>query len=177
VIQGDPLSPLLFVLVMEAFSRMIIATVERDLMSGFLVGLRHLEVMVVSHLLFANDKLIFCEPKVEQLRNLRCLLLCFEVVSGLKINMSKCDIVPIGEVGDIEGLSRILGCGVGSMLFKYLGLPLGAHYKDPSIWNTVIEKMEIKLAGWKRMYLTEGGRLTMIKSIFSNIPTYYLSLF
>ena len=115
------MSPLLFVLVMEAFSRMMTATVERDLMSGFLVGSRHLEVMVVSHLLFADDTLIFCEPKVEQICNLRCLLLCFEAVFGLKINLSKCDIVPIGEVGDVEGLSRILGYGVGSMPFTYLG--------------------------------------------------------
>jgi hypothetical protein len=121
--------------------------------------------------------LIFCEPKVEQLRNLICLLLCFEAVSGLKINLSKCDIVPISEVGDVEGLSRILGYGVGWVPFTYLGFPLGAQYMDPSIWNNVIEKMEIKLARWKRMYLSKGGRLTMIKSTLSNLPTYYLSLF
>ncbi|XP_059446648.1 uncharacterized protein LOC132178217 [Corylus avellana] len=117
--QRDPLSPLLFVLVMEAFSRMMNATVERDLMAGFSVGSRHSELMVVSHLLFADDTLIFCEPKVEQLR----------------------------EVGDVEGLSRILGCGVDSVPFAYLGLPSGAHYKDPFIWNNVIEKIETKLAG------------------------------
>jgi hypothetical protein len=62
--------------------------------------------------------------------------------------------------------------------FMYLSLPLGAHDKDPSIWNTVIEKMEIKkLARWKRMYLSKGDRLTMIKSTLSNLPAYYLSLF
>jgi hypothetical protein len=53
--KGTLLSPLLFVLVIEAFSRMMTATVERDLMSGVLVGSRHLEAMVVSHLLFADN--------------------------------------------------------------------------------------------------------------------------
>jgi hypothetical protein len=119
--QGDSLSPLLFVLV-EAFSRMMNATVERDLMSGFFVGSK---VMVVSHLLFADDTLIFCKPNVEQLCNLRYLLLCFEVVSGLKINLSKSIIAPIGEVEDVEGLARILGCGVDSVPFTYLGFTFG----------------------------------------------------
>ena len=64
------------------------------------------------------------------------------------------------------------------MPFTYLGLPLGAHDKDLSIWNTVIEKMEIKkLARSKQMYLSKGDRLTMIKSTLSNLPAYYLSLF
>ena len=70
---------------MEAFSRMVIATVERGLMSGFSVGLRNQEEMIVSHLLFADDMLIFCEPTVQQFRNLRYLFLCFEAVSRLKI--------------------------------------------------------------------------------------------
>ena len=79
--QGDPLSPLLFVLVMEAFSKMMNLVVERGLLAGFSVGSRPSEAMGVSHLLFADDTLIFCEPKVEQIQNLRCLLLCFEATS------------------------------------------------------------------------------------------------
>jgi hypothetical protein len=175
--QGDPLSPLLFVVVMEAFSKMINVAVERELLSGFLVGSRHFEVMKVSHLLFTDDTLIFCKPKVEQICNLRCLLLCFEAVLELKINLSKSVNVPIGEVGDMKGLSSILGCGVESLPLTYFGFPLGAPYKNPLIWNTVIEKMESKLAGWKHMYLFKGDRLTLIKSTLFNIPTYYLSLF
>ena len=38
---------------------------------------------------------------------------------------------------------------VGCLPMSYLGMPLGAHYKDPSIWNPIIERMEKKLAGWK----------------------------
>jgi hypothetical protein len=73
----------------------------------------------VSHLLFADDMLFFCEPVVEQFRNLRCLLLCFEVASGLKINLSKYEIVQVGDVGDVASLASILGCGVALLLIKF----------------------------------------------------------
>jgi hypothetical protein len=60
---------------------------------------------------------------------------------------------------------------------KYLGLPLGAKFKESTIWNPIIEKMERHLAGWKRLYLSKGGKVTLIKSTLSNLPTYFLSLF
>ena len=60
---------------------------------------------------------------------------------------------------------------------KYLGLPLGAKFKDKTIWNPILEKMERRLAGWKRLYLSKGGRVTLIKSTLSNLPTYFLSLY
>jgi hypothetical protein len=74
-------------------------------------------------------------------------------------------------------LAHLLGCRVASLPLTYLGLPLGASYKSMSIWNGVIEKMERRLAGWKRMYLSKGGRLTLLKSELFNLPTYLLSLF
>jgi hypothetical protein len=93
------------------------------------------------------------------------------------INLGKSEIVPIGEVEDVEGLAPLLGCQVTSLPMKYLGLPLGASYKAVSIWNGVIEKMERRLVGWKLMYLSKGGRLTLFKSTLSNLPTYYLLLY
>ncbi|KAF5470013.1 hypothetical protein F2P56_010566, partial [Juglans regia] len=60
---------------------------------------------------------------------------------------------------------------------KYLGLPLGASFKSERIWNDVVERVEHRLAAWKRLYLSKGGRLTLIKSTLSNLPTYFLSLF
>ena len=65
-------------------------------------------------------------------------------------------IVPVGDVGDLNGLARILCCKVGTLPLRYLGMPLGAHYKDSSIWNPIIEKMENQLSRWKQLYLLKG---------------------
>jgi hypothetical protein len=51
---------------------------------------------------------------------------------------------------------------------KYLGISLGAHYKASTIWSGIIEKVDHRLAGWKRLYLLEGSRLTLIKSTLFN---------
>jgi hypothetical protein len=103
--------------------------------------------------------------------------LCFEAVSGLRINLGKSEIVPVGPIDDVEALALVLGGQIASLPMKYLGLPLGARYKSKEIWNPILEKMERRLAGWKKSYLSKGGRLTLIKSTLSSLPTYFLSLF
>ena len=66
---------------------------------------------------------------------------------------------------------------VDNLPMIYLGMPLGTSYKTASIWNPILERMEKKLMGWKRLYLSKGGRLTSLKSTLSSLLTYYLSLF
>jgi hypothetical protein len=140
--QGDPLSPLLFVVVMEALSRMLIAAMDQGNLIGSSVRSKDSDALVVNYLLLADDTLIFCGVQEEQIRHLRCIFLRFEVASGLRINLGKSGIVPIGEIEDVEGLAQLLGCRVASLPMTYLGLPFGASYKAVSIWNGVIEKME-----------------------------------
>ena len=41
----------------------------------------------------------------------------------------------------------------------------------------ILEKIERKLAGQKNLYLSKRGRLTLLKSTLSGLPTYFLSLF
>ena len=82
--------------------------------------------------------------------------------------------VPRGEVDNVHALA--FGCRIGSLPITYLGMPLGASYKSPTIWNPILEKIERKLAGWK-MYLSKGRRLMLLKSTLSSLLTYYLSLF
>jgi hypothetical protein len=40
-----------------------------------------------------------------------------------------------------------------------------------------VEKIKCRLASWKMIYLSKGGRITLIKRTLSNLPTYFLSLF
>jgi hypothetical protein len=77
----------------------------------------------------------------------------------------------------VESLAGILGCGVATWPVKYLGILLGAFYKSIHIWDGVIENIKHGLASWKRLCLSKGGKVTLIKSTLANIPTYYLSIF
>ena len=95
--QGDPLSPFLFVIVIEALSHLLDRAVREGLCSGFIVGKSDETSLMVSHLLFADDTLIFCDADSDQISNLRHVFSWFEVCSGLKINLSKFEIVSMGD--------------------------------------------------------------------------------
>ena len=151
--------------------------VVRGYLEGFSVDNANASSLKVSHMLFADNTLVFCRATRDQLQHLKGVLLCFEAVSGLRINLGKFEIVPVGPVADVDNLVQVLGGRIASLPMKYLGLPLGARYKSKDIWNPILEKMERRLAGWKRSYLSKRGRLTLIKSTLSSLPTYFLSLF
>jgi hypothetical protein len=120
---------------MEALSKMLSVTVDSGRRLGFSVG-SILLVVNVSHLLFADDTLVFCEANLSHLRYLRVLLLCFEAVSGLKVNSAKSLLVPVGNVNNVVELALILGCGTSSLPMKYLGIHLG-RVTRPSLFGMV----------------------------------------
>ena len=70
----------------------------------------------------------------------------FQAISGLKINLGKSELVPVGTVPEVEDLAAVLGCKVATLPMSYLGLPLGSSFKDKTIWNGIVEKMEFRLA-------------------------------
>jgi hypothetical protein len=120
---------------------MIYLAIHGGLLEGFTVG-----NITISHLLFASDTLIFCKSMPAQLRYLRSLFLLFEAASGLKVNLAKSTLIPMGNVEQVDSLACILGCGVATLPVKYLGLPLEASFKAKHIWDVVIEKIEHRLA-------------------------------
>ncbi|RVW60790.1 LINE-1 reverse transcriptase-like [Vitis vinifera] len=174
--QGDPLSPYLFVLGMEVLSTLLRRAGEGGFLSGCRLRGRGGVELIVSHLLFADDTIIFCKAKREQVTNLSWVLAWFEAASGLRINLAKSALIPVGQVDELEELAAELGCRLGVLPTVYLGLPLGAHHKTSSSWDGVEERMRRRLAQWKRQYISKGGRITLIKSTLASIPIYFLSL-
>jgi hypothetical protein len=120
--------------------------------------------------------LVFCGANPNHLGHLRVLLLFFKADSSLKVNLGKSVLVPIGNVDNMGELTGILGCGTSSLPLKYLGILLGASYKEKCIWEVMWKRWSVGWPNWKRMYLSKGGRVTLIKSTLSNLPTYFVPL-
>uniref|UniRef100_A0A2N9I916 Reverse transcriptase domain-containing protein n=1 Tax=Fagus sylvatica TaxID=28930 RepID=A0A2N9I916_FAGSY len=103
--------------------------------------------LLISHLLFADDTLIFCEADPEHIVHLRSILLWFEAISGLRANLGKSELVQVSEVPFLEELADIMGCKTSTLPMKYLGLPLGAKFKSKDIWNPIVEKIGAPIGG------------------------------
>lgn len=136
------LSPLLFVMVSKVLNKMI-RRVKGRFIRGFEVGSRGVSIF---HLQFVDDTMIFCEANVEHLGYLRCIFRCFEVVSGLNINLAKSENFQIGEVADIDNLDWILCCKVGALLL--ISYCLWENYKSKVIWDPVIKRISMCLDSW-----------------------------
>ena len=166
--QRDPLSPMLFLVKMEVFKRMLKKVEGVGFISGFKADGRRGDGICVSHLLFVDNTILFCDANVEPILHIKMLLLCFQAMTSLKVNVLKSEMVPIAEVDNVHALAKILGCRVGTSPMSYLGMPLGAFHKSTSIWNPIFEILERKLAGWKKLYLSKGDRLMLLKYVIQS---------
>lgn len=122
--EGDPLSPLLFNLVIDVLTRMLSKASQRNIISGLCTNLFPGGVICLQ---YANDTILFIDKNQDKAKNLKTVLTCFEKVSGMKINYSKSELIPMGMSQEalVEYL-EIFGCVEGKFPIKHLGIPL--HY-------------------------------------------------
>ncbi|KAJ0934873.1 putative RNA-directed DNA polymerase [Helianthus annuus] len=133
---------------------------------------------LLSHLCYADDVLFIGEWSKHNVVSLSRFLRCLHLLTGLKVNHQKCHLFGIGvEEEEVNGMSRILKCEVGSLPFTYLGIPIGANMKTARHWQPVVEKFNKKLSAWKAKTLSFAGRVTLVKAVLGSLPSYYLSLF
>jgi hypothetical protein len=120
--QGDPLSPLLFNLVIDVFTRMLIKASSKWYITGML---SYLYPEGVLSLQYADDTLLFLDHDYKATCHLKWLMMCFEKLFGMKINFSKSDLTTI-NLGEeySHNYAKIFCCKIGSFPFKYLGVPL-----------------------------------------------------
>ncbi|KAK2638085.1 hypothetical protein Ddye_025880 [Dipteronia dyeriana] len=157
--QGDPLSPFLFNIVAEGFSRLLVKATN--------VGL------------FEDDKIIFTKTKLEYLCNIKRILRCFEFVSGLKIKFFfKSCCVRVGKKAvNMPMWVATLKCKATIFPINYLGIPLGSRPSSLAFWRPVVDRIKDRLKPWKRKFLTKSGRVVLIKAMLSSILTYFMSIF
>lgn len=169
--QGDPLSPYLFILVA--------AILQKTLQCAHTDGLilHPLDIQETPPTLqYADATLILLKGSVKQAMALKELLDSFAIFSGLKINYHKSTLVPIHMSQQEAVLSAsTLQCPLSSLPCNYLGLPLSTNKIPHSLLQPIIDKIDRRLAGWIPGLLSWGGRVIMLNSVISAIPTYYMS--
>ena len=127
---------------MDVLSRLINKALKGNFLTGCKVGDRDegQEELILSHLLYVDDTLLFCKASPNQLSHLGWIVMWFEALSGLKINLGKSEILPIEGVERMEDLAAELGCKIGSLPSTYLGPPLGALHKSVGVWEPIEER-------------------------------------
>lgn len=73
----------------------------------------------------------------------------------------------------INLLASLFGGKVGSMPFTYLGLPLGTTRPTMQDFSPLVDRVERRLSS-SATFLSYGDKLTMINSILSHLPIYYM---
>jgi hypothetical protein len=169
--QGDPLSPMLFLLAMEPLQRLFQKAQENNLLAKVSKGCQDFKVS-----LYADDAAVFIKPSANDLQVTNTILQPFADASGLQTNMQKTQFYPIRcDQLNLDFLEHT-SCQVANFPCIYLGLPL--HYKKLpiSFLHEVIQKVANRLPGWKKGLMPYPGRKVLVKSVLTALPTYFLSI-
>jgi hypothetical protein len=111
---------------------------------------------------FTNDTLILIESSLQGIVILKPLLLSFENMFGLKINLGKSEAIVVGTT-DAEKVrwASLINCKLGSFPFTYLGMPMSDRPLRVSDWEFLTEKVTHRVDPWQGLFLASAGRLEL----------------
>ncbi|GLT50394.1 hypothetical protein SLA2020_238810 [Shorea laevis] len=169
--QGDPLSPYLFILVMEKLAQMIQRRVDSKAWKPLSLSRGGVSI---SHLFYADDLMLFAQASGAQLDVILECLDQFAKSSGLILNLQKSKLFfsPNVQPAMANALSARCGIPLSSDLGVYLGIPITHGRHSHKNYRYLLERMQQRLAGWKRDHLSLAGRKVLIQSVTSSIPAY-----
>lgn len=170
--QGDPLSPYLFVIAMEVMTACIKKSVS---FSNFSYHWLTKEA-AISHLIFADDVLLFCKGNVDSATSLMNGLDLFSNASGLCPNKDKSQVFFGNVPSEIQNsILEVTGFQRGELPIKYLGLPLISTKLKKSDCIPLIQKICRSIDSWTCRFLSHAGRLQLLKVVLYGIQGYWIS--
>ena len=174
--QGDPLSPYIFILCSEVLSGLC----NRAQEAGRLTGIRVAnESPRINHLLFADDTMFFLKADPENATALQSILTSYETAAGQSINTSKSSITfsrraPNSvktQIKDCLQIQKEGGTG------KYLGLPEVFGRRKRDLFTSIVDRIKIKASSWSKRHLSAAGKMVMLNSVLSPIPSHAMTCF
>ncbi|KAL0438810.1 UNVERIFIED_CONTAM: hypothetical protein Slati_2364000 [Sesamum latifolium] len=133
----------------------------------------------VSHLLFADDTLVFCEANETQIGEIQRILNGYEKASGQVINFQKSSMVIGGRMSELRKvqLAAILGVRVVPFHERYLGLPATSGRSRGALFQGIKDRIWDRISGWNSKLLSQAGKSVLVKSVLQSLPTYVMSCF
>jgi hypothetical protein len=118
------------------------------------------------------------QPDALGLANLKFLLLCFENMSGLRINFHKSEVMVLGSTDlEQEAIANLLNCKKGSFPFTYLGLPISDRAIKASDWGPLTTRVGRRADPWMGKFMSSAARLTLINACLSNLPLHAMGVY
>jgi hypothetical protein len=171
--QGDPLSPMLFILVMDVLCYMVQRAAEENLLQP--LARRALQHRIS---IYADDVVIFLKPSSGDIDITLGLLHLFGNASGLRTNVQKSSVLPIQcQEEDKQTIQTHLPCQLLEFPCKYLGVPLSLHKLTKAQVQPIIDKVADRLPGWKADLLTRAGRKVLVQFVLTSMFIYLVMAF
>ena len=132
-----------------------------------------------SHILFADDSLLFHEESIEECQHLMDILGLCEAATGQAINRQKTSLFFSRNTREEikQTIQQMLGARIMTDYEKYLGLPMACGKTKVTTFKEMQERITKQVMGWKEKFISKVGREILIKTIAQAIPTYTISLF
>ncbi|KAH9722904.1 putative reverse transcriptase/RNA-dependent DNA polymerase [Citrus sinensis] len=142
-------------------------------------GLKFSRDLSVTHILFADDSLVFTKASINDCRNLRKIFDNYATASRQVFNFEKSSMFFSSSTssGQREEIRSIFGLNVVSKHEKYLGLPSMIRRKKTSFFNDIKLRVLIKLSSWQNKCFSSGGKEILIKAVAQAVPAYAMSVF
>ncbi|GJX05690.1 RNA-directed DNA polymerase, eukaryota [Tanacetum coccineum] len=152
--QGDPLSPFLFILVMESLHLSFKRVVDARMFNGIVLD----PSMQLSHMFYMDDTVFMGQWSAKNIDTIIYVLKCFQRASGLHINLTKSKLMGLSVSEDrVEQAANRIGCGVLKAPFAYLGSIVGGSMSRIKSWEEIVGKMTARLSKWKMKTLSIGA--------------------